>query len=179
MITRIFTLKPFPGTWASSPLEIGGSISRQGQTLALHYELRGGIEVVALPEPAAHPQRRWCLWEETCLEFFLGPQNSPRYWEFNLSPAGHWNVFALEDYRQGIQEEPALASLPFAVRRQPGLWQLNLEVDLACLMPPQQPLDAAISAVIKDHQGEITYWALAHPGPEPDFHRRDGFTIKL
>jgi hypothetical protein len=178
MTPQSFSLKPFPGTWAGAPLEIGGSISRQGQTLALRSELRGGIEAVALPEPEA-PQRRWCLWEETCLEFFLGPQNSPRYWEFNLSPAGHWNVFTFEGYRQGIKEEPALAALPFAVRRQPGLWQLTLEVDLAGLIPARQALDAAITAVIKDREGGITYWALTHPGPQPDFHRRDSFIIKL
>ena len=65
--------------------------------------------------PADMPARRDRLWEETCFEFFLAVKNSPRYWEFNLSPAGHWNVYRFADYRQGMQEEPAFASLPFSV----------------------------------------------------------------
>lgn len=37
----------------------------------------------------------------------------------------------------------------------------------------------AISIVIKPQNGEITYWALTHPGPQADFHRRDSFLIEL
>jgi hypothetical protein len=37
----------------------------------------------------------------------------------------------------------------------------------------------AVSAVIKTRRGEVTLWALTHPGPEADFHHRDSFIIKL
>ena len=54
------------------------------------------------------PRRRDRLWEETCLELFLGEEGSERYWEFNLSPAGHWNVYRFEFYvsDKGSLSEP-------------------------------------------------------------------------
>lgn len=174
MKERKFALQP----WAPrSDLKITGKIARRAQTIALHYELRGELAAVALPPPADVPARRQGLWAETCFEFFLGSQNSPHYWEFNLSPAGHWNVYHFADYRQGMAEEAAFASLPFRVRGQADSWLLTLKVDLAKIVSPNQSLEIGISAVLKLREGETTYWALGHPGPQPDFHRRDSFSI--
>jgi len=36
-----------------------------------------------------------------------------------------------------------------------------------------------IAAVIKLTGNGLTYWALAHPGPAADFHRRDSFLVEL
>ena len=83
------------------------------------------------------------------------------------------------DYRQGQAAEPALASLPFGVHRSPEAWRLTLEVDLARIVPADRPLEVAIAAVIQAPDGRLTYWALTHPGPQPDFHRRDGFLIAV
>jgi hypothetical protein len=179
MTAQSFSLRPFPGSRPSFLLKITGSIARRGHILGLRYELRGDLAAVKLPEPAGFPARREGLWQETCLEFFLALQNSPRYWEINLSPAGHWNVYSFQGYRQGMAEEPALTSLPFTVQRGSASLLLTLEADLAGLIPAAQTLDVAISAVIKDRDGEITYWALTHPGPQADFHRREAFFIKL
>ena len=176
MNERKFALQP----WAPRPgLKITGKIARRAETLTIHYELRGDLAAVAMPPPADVPARRHGLWEETCFEFFLGAKNSPQYWEFNLSPAGHWNVYQFAGYRQGRQEEAAFASLPFSVQRRPGSWLLTLKVDLAKIVPADQTLEAGISAVIQPPEGEATYWALSHPGPQPDFHRRDSFSVAL
>ncbi len=176
MKERKFALQP----WAPRPdLKITGKIARRAQTLTIHYELRGELAAVALPPPVDAPARRHGLWEGTCFEFFLGAQNSPQYWEFNLSPAGHWNVYQFAGYRQGRQEEADFASLPFSVQRQPDSWLLTLVVDLARIVPADQALEVGISAVLKLAEGEAAYWALRHPGPQPDFHRRDGFSLAL
>ena len=179
MTSRDFGLQPFPGTAPPFPLGITGLITRRGHTLTVRYELRGELAAVALPGGAEPPLRRHGLWEETCLEFFLAPKNSPRYWEFNLSPAGDWNVYAFESYRRGMQEEPAFATLPFKVGQAPAALVLSLQVDLAGLIPTGENLEAAISAVIRGQDGGVTYWALAHPGPKPDFHRREAFLIRF
>ncbi len=42
-----------------------------------------------------------------------------------------------------------------------------------------ETLDSAVSMVVKDNQGQISYWALAHYGPRPDFHGRESFLIDL
>ena len=65
------------------------------------------------------------------------------------------------------------------VHRSPEALRLTLEVDLARIVPADRPLEVAIAAVIQAPDGRLTYWALTHPGPRPDFHRRDGFLIAV
>ena len=179
MSPRSFTLKPFPGEAPPFPLLITGTIARHAHILTLRYELRGDLAELALPSPAVRPARRDGLWHETCFEFFLAPHNFPQYWEFNLSPAGHWNVYGFRSYRQGMHQEPAIAALPFTIIKEPAALFLTLEVEVSSLIQPDQSLNIAIAAVIKAQDGALTYWALAHPGPRPDFHRRDAFIITL
>jgi hypothetical protein len=178
MTPTSFRLEPFPGTHPHGRLDITGSLTRRGRSVTLRYDLRGEPGALALPEPE-HACRRQGLWEDTCLEFFLAPRQSPRYWEFNLSPAGPWNVYAFDGYRQGMREEPAFAALPGTVHREPACLRLTVEVDMALILPAAPPLDLGIAAVLKGQDGERTYWALTHPGPRPDFHRRDAFIIEL
>jgi hypothetical protein len=174
-----FSLEPFPTSGPVPGVEITGSIARQSHTLVLHYDLRGHVAELAIPAPADAPARKPGLWQDSCFEFFLAPRNSPRYWEFNLSPAGHWNAYRFAGYRQGMQEESALVSLPFGFQCQSNSLRLTLELDLESLVPPDQALEVAISAVLHRRDGAISYWALTHCGPLPDFHHRDSFVLVL
>jgi hypothetical protein len=174
-----FSLEPFAGNVSLSGLEITGHIARQSGTLSIGYLLRGGIERLAIPKPADIPARTNGLWENTCLEFFLARKGDKGYWEFNLSPDGHWNVYHFESYRQGMQEETAFGSLPFLVSRQPESVSLDLTAALEKIIPRQPPLEIGVAAVIKSIGGESSYWALTHKGARADFHRRDGFIIEL
>ena len=131
-----------------------------------------------VPAPAEMPVRKYGLWEETCFEFFLAVKHAAHYWEFNLSPAGHWNVYRFADYRQGMREELAFTALAVGLRHQPDALGLTVECSLDRIIPADQPLDAAICAILKHRDGEPTYWALIHPGPQPDFHRRDSFILQ-
>ena len=179
MIPPSFTLTPFLPARGLPAIEITGSISRRDSVLSLRYEIWGDLGAIALPQPVNSPARRYGLWEATCFEFFLAPKNSPQYWEFNLSPGGCWNVFSFQGYRQGMQEDRRFVSLPFNFRSLSDSLHLHLDVDLAPIIPADQALEAAVSAIIVDINGRVTYWALAHPGPQPDFHRRDSFIIEL
>lgn len=177
---RAFSLKPFASTDLSRQVEITVCINLISKTLAISYILIGPLRKLVIPEPAGMLARRDNLWEETCFEFFLAVKDTDRYWEFNLSPAGHWNVYRFESYRQGMQAEPAFESLPFSVQRHPDTLHISLEFDLRRIIPvSDQTVKAGISAIIKPVSGEITYWALTHPGAKADFHRRDSFTIEL
>jgi hypothetical protein len=69
--------------------------------------------------------------------------------------------------------------MDFSVRRQPQSLRLDLELDLNKIVKEKQPLEVALSAVIELKDGELTYWALTHGGPQADFHRREGFIVKL
>jgi len=182
-----FSLQPFlalgssiqSATSPSLGIKLIGNINRPSNALVIHYALLAPLDVVEIPTLAGTPTRKNGLWEETCFEFFLGIKNSPRYWEFNLSPAGHWNIYCFAAYRQGMREEMAYTSLPFSVQKQSDSLSLVLNLDLDEIVQADQALEIAISAVIKFKEGEQTYWALTHPGPQADFHRRDSFTIEL
>ncbi|MDO9533056.1 MAG: DOMON-like domain-containing protein [Deltaproteobacteria bacterium] len=179
MSGRNFSLQPFPPICPRLNFKITGHIARRSHQLAIRYDLRGDLAELVIPAPAAMPARRHGLWEETCCEFFLGVKDAPRYWEFNLSPAGHWNVYRFDGYRRGMAEETALTSLPVSVRRGSDSLEVALELDVEKIVATDQPLMVGIAAVIKLAGGRMTYWALIHPGPAADFHRRDSFLVQL
>jgi hypothetical protein len=174
-----YTLRPFPGEEKRLDLTIPGTIGRRGNTLSLGFALRGDLSVLAIPSPTGSPERRHRLWKETCLELFLAEKGSVRYWEFNLAPAGNWNVYRFTSYRKGMREEPAFGSLPFRVLTEPGTINLSLELDIRMILPSGKAIEAAVCAVIRTITGDTSHWACVHPGPRPDFHRRDGFTLSV
>jgi hypothetical protein len=179
MNDQSFSLQPSSQNNPALDFNITGNIARRSHKLAIRYALRGPQGNLVIPAPADMPTRRPELWQETCFEFFLAVKNSPRYWEFNLSPAGDWNVYRFAGYRQGMEEEMAFRSLPVSVQRQPEALRLALELEVERIVGADQPLEVAIAAVIKLVGGRLTYWALSHSGPPADFHRRDGFLIEL
>ena len=170
-----FSLQPFPGEESLTGLEIAGTVRLQEHRLSLECAILGNLSEIAVPPPAEAPERRDRLWEETCLEIFLAESGSESYREFHLSPAGHWNVYRFASYRKGMREEPAFASLPFLVRREPEALRFSLDLELGKILPAGTAIESAVCAVIRTLSGKTTHWALAHPGPRPDFHRRDGF----
>jgi hypothetical protein len=174
-----FSLQPFSPASPLLSLKITGKIARRSNTLALRYCLLGHLGELVVPAPADMPARKNELWQETCFEFFLAVMDSPPYWEFNLSPAGHWNVYRFASYRQGMEEEKIFTSMDFSVQRQSESLLLDVEVNLDKIVQKKQPLEVGLSAVIKLRDGELTYWALTHGGKQADFHRRESFLVKL
>ncbi|NJM95457.1 MAG: hypothetical protein HC792_04035 [Acaryochloridaceae cyanobacterium CSU_5_19] len=49
----------------------------------------------------------------------MGLADSEAYWEVNLSPRGDWNIYHLQGYRQGLQAEMAIKTLPLVVNAAP------------------------------------------------------------
>ncbi len=178
MIGLHFSLRPFPGRRAPSA-SIRGSLAREGTGLVLRYAVCGDLGSVVLPPIAPHPRRRSGLWETTCFELFVAPLDAPHYWEFNLSPSGDWNVYRFTGYREARQEETRIASLPASVEVAPERLGLQVTIDLPRVLCVPPVLEVGASAVIETCDGARSYWALAHPGPEPDFHRREAFLLRL
>ncbi|MCP9786866.1 DOMON-like domain-containing protein [Cyanobium sp. N5-Cardenillas] len=178
-VSQRFELRPFDGGRASPALELGGEIDRQGRRLLLRLRLAGAIASVRLPVPVAAPARRDGLWATTCFECFWGVEGARPYWELNLSPAGHWNLYRLEDYRDGLRPEPGYDLPPHRVVRDAGALTLHLDLPLPEGLAAEVPLQVGITSVIEECSGRLSYWALAHPGAEPDFHRREAFLLRL
>jgi hypothetical protein len=172
-------LQPFSRDLSTPPVDLIATIDRHDNILSIEYHLSGDLNALIIPSPTAAPTRKSLLWEHTCFEFFLGVPGMPEYWEFNLSPAGDWNIFHLDNYRQGLREELAFNSLSFETTLQPSLLVLLLELDLGHIIQPQQNLEVSVTSVIEPRAGEISYWAVTHTGETADFHLRDSFSVSL
>lgn len=159
-------------------VKISGNINRQNNQLKILYKLEGVSQIVT-PKKVNFPTRQNNLWEHTCFEFFIGLKDSTKYWEFNLSPTGDWNVFRFSNYRQCRSEEVAFESLPLNVLQQADSLQLQSEVDLNQIISPEQSLAVGVTTVIRDRKQQLSYWALIHRAKEADFHHRDSFMINL
>ena len=181
-----FSLIPFPDNCPHPEIEITGQIEQFNQQLSITFLLTGEIEKIAIAPADPNPSRQNELWQTTCFEFFLGLKDSPKYWEFNLSPAGHWNIYRFDDYREGMAEELAFQSLPFLVKIKPDSLTLSLSLDLETIISSTQALEVGITTVIQSNindliseQNSITYWALTHVSKEADFHQRKSFILDL
>lgn len=182
-----FTLVPFEPLPGALSLSITGTLIRDGHQLTLSYLMAGDIESVVLPPFNTTDSRQDRLWEHTCFEFFLSAaedaaypkSNAAPYWEFNLSPTGAWNVFALNGYRDGLREDGAFTQIPFAVSQSAAGVRLDAVLDLSGLKLPEMPWLLGVSAVCVLTGGVETFWAIAHPGPEADFHSAGSFVLPL
>ncbi|MEB3190047.1 MAG: DOMON-like domain-containing protein [Snowella sp.] len=174
-----FSLIPFQPDQTLPQITITGQIERFTSQLSLTWFITGEIDQIAIAAPNPLPTRQDHLWQTTCFEFFLGLTDQPDYWEFNLSPSGHWNCYRFSDYRQGMVTETALKILPFQFDHLPQRLTLQINLDLSGLLSSSSALMAGITTVIQTLDGNLSYWALTHPGPAADFHRRDSFQLDL
>ncbi|QOV21381.1 DOMON-like domain-containing protein [Anabaenopsis elenkinii] len=179
MRNQTFSLLPFPSQQFLPKIQIVGNIHRYANKLTLNYQVIGDLQQLVIPTLSDTPTRQHELWKNTCFEFFLGIKGHPQYWEFNLSPAGDWNVYHFDGYRQGMREETAFAVLPFSIQKQGDSLTLVVDLDLGQIIVIEQEIEAAITTVTEDRNSNITYWALTHSGVQADFHRRDSFMIDL
>ncbi len=123
------------------------------------------------------PGRGDTLWRRTCFEAFVGASSSACYYEFNFAPSRQWAAFRFNGYRSGMCVADEVGALSIEVGPKPDGWTLQAELDLHRLaaLPRQAFWRLALSAVIEDMKGEISYWALVHPPGKPDFHHPDCF----
>ncbi|MEM9088638.1 MAG: DOMON-like domain-containing protein [Cyanobacteria bacterium P01_F01_bin.53] len=194
---KSFSLKPFTSTPKTAGLVVQGNVLREGSSLVFSYGIKGDLEQIVLPELGESASaenhigeafaRKDRLWERTCFEFFLSgdkhhTKDTP-YWEFNMSPTGEWNVFSLEGYRKGLQEEQTITRLPFEVYRSNNYLNLTMTLDIRALMAPESVIRVGVSMVVlcasASAQPVESFWAIAHPGPEADFHHPDSFVLSL
>ncbi|HEX8307986.1 MAG TPA: DOMON-like domain-containing protein [Allosphingosinicella sp.] len=136
----------------------------------------GGTEDLIVPEPAAG-DRRDGLWETTCFEAFLKPEGSEGYFEFNFSPSTDWAAYEFERYREGRSDLRRPVD-PFSTRGEEPSGPL-LEVDLDLSGLPHGALRLGLCAVVEERGGVKSYWALAHPPGDPDFHHPSCFALEL
>lgn len=189
----MLALEPFGGLPHPPDLTVSGQASRKGGRQAGHqagrlelvWRLTGDLNALVLPEPRQSRRRCDGLWQTTCLEAFWGIAGQDAYWELNLAPSGDWNLYRLSHYRGPLTPVALAAAPPWQVRRTARELQVAVDLDLVEVAGGDElevaglPLEISLTAVIDQVGQGASYWALAHTGAEPDFHRRDSFGLRL
>ena len=191
-------LQPFGHPNALKDFSLNAGAIWHDQRLLVRFELSGPLQQLRIPAPATPAQRRDGLWQSTCVEAFVGVRGQAAYWEINLCPSGHWNLYGLTGYRQDLRPETAVQTLP--LKRQQGwheadrwehlslAFELPLQVDGTDLIwGPRTPddslpgkplateLEISATAVLDHQQHGCSYWAWRHTTNEADFHQRSSF----
>jgi hypothetical protein len=148
--------------------------------LALTFGLEGRLSALRLP-PTTEPRRGHELWRHTCFEAFVARDGTTEYHELNLAPSREWAVYAFRAYRDGEALDDQALAPRIVVRRQADRLELDALVVLDRLSPRHrdEALRVALAAVVEEHDGTLSYWALRHPSGRPDFHHADGFALRL
>lgn len=144
--------------------------------LALEYALEGDIGELSIPAPAV-PHRADGLWRSTCFEVFVKVQaDAVEYHEFNFSPSIAWASYRFNAYRQGMAVAEDMAVPKIVVRQDTNRFDLDVFLTLDSLTTETR---LAVSAVIQEKSGRLSYWAYKHPPGKPDFHHPDSFAFQL
>ena len=179
-MTCKFVLIPYRIPLLALPITVGGTIRRlPNHLLSLSFSVSGPMKILEIAPPSYSPNRMNGLWKKTCFECFLSPLYEKRYWEINLSPAGHWNIYFFKGYREGMADEKRIHALLSKIEINAKSLTLTAVVNLSALAPLHSAIHIGIAAVIKEKNGNLSYWALTHPGLQPDFHRREGFILQI
>jgi hypothetical protein len=169
-------LHAHPDTPCDAVRAVHARAERAGEgLLQVRYRIEGELARLRIPAPGRRGRRVEAgerLWEHTCCELFVAPAADAAYREYNFSPSGEWAGYAFERYREGARA--ALPEPGIAVRRDAG----GLELEARVAVQPGR-LRVALCAVIEDQAGALSYWALRHPAPKPDFHHPGAFALEL
>lgn len=172
----MYALQPHP---EHPPLAVGGIeariIGRDASWLRVRWRIEGSQQLVV--PPFAGKGRADELWQTTCFELFLKPEDSVPYVEINLSPSERWNAYDFEAYRWGMAERPFPREPECTMRLGSSFAIFDAAIPVTGL--PDVECAMGLSAVIEEQGGTKSYWALAHPDAKPDFHAPACFAATL
>jgi hypothetical protein len=146
-------------------------------SLLLTYIVIGKIGDLRLP-PVTAAARTDGLWRHTCFEAFVRPLPGEAYYEFNFAPSTQWAAYRFDRYRSGMRVATEIGAPWIGVQAAPERYALQAALDLSRL-PRDAPWRLGLAAVIEETSGRLSYWALAHPPGQPDFHHSDCFACEI
>ncbi len=175
------TLMRHPESRSAAVRNISARVcSESDGTLAITYSIEGDLAELRVPPPRT-PVIAHGLWQHTCCECFIALKGKPGYHEFNFAPSSEWCAYAFAKYREGGALADATLNPGIAVRSLAKRLELDASIPLDRLtaIHPHASLALALSAVIEDKHGDLSYWALKHAPGKPDFHHPDSFVLEL
>ena len=147
--------------------------------LGISFRIAGEIGRLRLPG-AAPPLRADGLWQHGCFEAFLRADGADCYHEFNFSPSGAWAAYRFTGRRTG-RSSPVMTAPTLQAERLANSFGLSAILLLAELpdLARAATIHSGLAAILEDGHGALSYWALAHGSPQPDFHDPASFTLAL
>ncbi len=142
--------------------------------LRFHVDCEPGSLI--LPAYLANGPRADGLWQTTCFELFVRHPDQRGYFEFNFSPSTQWAAYRFSGYREGMAEWPMQRPDIHCTSSDMGA---ILEAALALPSLLNASCEIGLSAVLHETDETKSYWALAHPSGNPDFHHPDCFALNL
>ncbi len=139
----------------------------------LRYKVEGCSALVV--PPFRGKGRADELWRKTCFELFLYDGDG-RYREYNFSPCQQWAAYEFSGYRHRTGNfEPGL--FPEVVSETGStIYMLTTFIARSDLVGAQR---GALSVVLEEERGRMSYWAMRHGGLAPDFHDPACFGLAL
>ena len=161
------------------------SAEREGDAhLRFRYALDADLSALRIPAIRS-PRQADELWKHTCFEAFIAAAaGGDEYRELNFSPSTEWAAYSFEKYRQGMTSVTLPSPPRIDVTRSGPQLVVEARIPTQALLPERwrtspAKLRIALSAVIEDESGRITYWALKHAPDKPDFHHAAGFILEV
>ena len=174
-------LIPHPFTPASAVSEVIAEIARTEEGMVvIRFSASGEVRKLRIPESVRYASRQDGLWQTTCFEAFVAPSGGTAYAELNFAPSTGWAAYRFPSYRDGREDLP-LPTPHFDVELLPDRLEVTVAVDVSEMaeLTATDQWRANIAAVIEEADGTKSYWALAHPAGDPDFHHPDCFVLDL
>jgi len=175
-----FNLVPHPSTpSANPPFKVWATVDHAASlgavaTTNIWFGVGAPAERFVIP-PVSEPWRADELWKTTCFEAFLRIEGEDSYREWNFAPKGNWAAYDFSGYREGMRE--AEVGSPPYIRMEDNFTWWALGATMA--VPADTNWALGLSAVLEEQDGTKSYWALAHPSEEPDFHAPGCFAARL
>ena len=131
------------------------------------------------------------VWEDSCVEFFVAPENKADYFNFEVNCIGTCLVqkgekregrkFLALDEINKIKKFSSLGNSPFSERKGNFVWNLTLMIPLVSICGLQQESLKGLKMKANfykcgDKLGEMHFLSWSPIGtPQPDFHQPDYF----
>src|SRR6516165_6098083 len=162
------TLRLHPNSSCFAVTQIEVEVARpHARSLVFAYLMAGRISDLAMP-PTAAATRADELWRHTCFEAFVAVPPSAAYYEFNFAPSTQWAAYRFSGYRSGMRVATEIDAPEILVESSSKRYVLQAST-----------LRLGLSAVIEETSGHRSYWALAHPPGNADFHHSDCFALEI
>jgi len=173
-------LVPHPEMGSQAIKSVEVDVVEATNTILLMYSVEPA-ETLLLP--AYGRERRDNLWQGSCFELFIKPETRG-YVEFNFAPLEAWNAYSFLDWRMGRRAyqpdaEPKMVDSRTDSRKEafPGRYELDVVLSPDIML--FAPATVSLAAILEEEGGAKSYWALAHPPGEPNFHHADCFAARL